>query len=204
MDAEPGIPDGLNDELKAILAEGYPEVDAVDATDYNGEVGNALDALSYFRLFWPETFIHHGAVFVCYYGGMRADVIKGMSGDSGRPSAVWTWEEAVNSWNRVEPHHMFRNYPVTYDSDLDTESILARALIVSWSGCLKAKYPDRHFAVTLDDPDPHSGPWLQVTQISPKLVTPQGWQPMGGYVKPSSSSVVDGGDGADDGGGSVG
>lgn len=159
-----------------ILHVSFPEVNSLDPVSYISELGDAVQALVYSRLYWPKLVEFRGAVFVALWGedddyiSSRLQIpVVGMD---------WppmSWKEAVDSFNLFEIHQIFRQVrgPDRFNDEAHME--LGLILTQTWQARLLAAYPERRFRVTFVGADDAMGSRMEVTQEYPSLTIPEGW-----------------------------
>lgn len=163
-----------------IVAKAFPEISLRDSPSYYSQIGDAAHALAYGWLYWPNLVELHGAVFLGLYGNDEAEILKRLTKPSpasaGRAGMSWT--SAVDSFNLFEILYLFQQEltPVSATSDVLME--LGAFLAEAWHARLLVAYPDRVFAVQLLEVDEHMVSRIEVSQVSPVLAEPDGWDPV--------------------------
>jgi len=164
--------------VQRILREWFPQVDSDDPVSYFGAAGNAVDALMYGRLYWPELVELHGAVFLALDGNDEADIAERLATPVADGHPDWpelSWVEAVDSFNIFEIEHLFGQWRGSVELYRDVHRELGCLLARAWEGRLVTAYPLRRFTVILIEPDDSMGLRIEVSQQSPALTTPEGW-----------------------------
>ncbi|WP_253772332.1 hypothetical protein [Goodfellowiella coeruleoviolacea] len=161
-----------------ILRESFPHIEAGDPVSYFTEVGDAVQALMYSWLFWPKLLEIHGAVFLALHGNDESDIRERLYTPLGDMHPEWpplSWNEAVDSFNVFEIPHLFRQVrgPIELFSASHWE--LGKVLVQIWGARLSVGFPNRRFSVCLIDADDSMDLRIQVSQASPDLVIPAGW-----------------------------
>lgn len=169
-----------------ILREAFPDVDSDDPGSYFTLVGDVFLALSFSYLFWPKFVTMYDAVFVVLGEGHerllreRLTVPLEQGGSSQRPLS---WARMVNTFNWFEVSQLFSRWrepralvPAAYD---ELDKILCRV----WRAKLRGDFPDRIFKVDLVEADQDLELRIEVTQVSPALTEPVGWDPYRRFVQ---------------------
>jgi hypothetical protein len=164
--------------VQRILRESFPQVDSDDPVSYFGEAGNAVDAVMYGWLYWPDLVELHGAVFLALDGDDEADIAERLATPVANGHPDWpelSWVEAVDSFNIFEVEHLFGQWRGSVELYGDVHRELGRFLVHAWTARLVTAYQERRFTVILIDADDLMGLRIEVSQRSPALVGPEGW-----------------------------
>ncbi|MER8071920.1 hypothetical protein ABTZ59_26835 [Streptomyces sp. NPDC094034] len=165
-----------NVSLGSILHCSFPEVDSLDPVSYVSEVGDAVQALVYSRLFWPKLVEFNGAVFVALWGDDEAYIFQRLHNSSvGRDWAPMSWTSVVNSFNVFEVQYIFRQARGACELIDQANLELGSILIETWRARLATEYPERNFRVELVAADETMGSRIEVAQEYPPLASPEGW-----------------------------
>ncbi|TCC44622.1 hypothetical protein E0H75_34225 [Kribbella capetownensis] len=165
--------------VRRLFQVSFPEVESEDPVEYFGEIGSAVDALVYGWLYWPKLVEQHGAVFLALNGDDEAYIAERLAAAiaASRDEPRGSWAEAVDSFNFFELEYLFGVRPATANVQEDVVQQLGSVLVETWSARLASAYPDRRFSVTLRlaDESLMLATRVQVTQRTPALVPPAGW-----------------------------
>ncbi|BDZ53061.1 hypothetical protein GCM10025870_01340 [Agromyces marinus] len=165
-----------DDERDEILRVAFPWVDGAVPADYRWNIGTPVHALLYGSLYWPDLFEFGGAVFVSVWGNDRRDTIERLTSPSSDSSPfVRSWKESVDSFNVFELPYLFGGAGDDRELERRAEAALADVLVQTWVARLRASYPQRTFDVRHLTADDCYDARITVTQLSPELVEPAGW-----------------------------
>jgi hypothetical protein len=168
------------DQAARLLGQAFPTVNSDDPVVFISETGDAAEALKYARLYWPGLVEIHGAVFLALWGHDAADIVERLHRPVADRHPDWDalpWSEAVDSYNRFEVAHLFRQQRGPVDTWEEFDEALADFLVQTWSARLRTAYPDRRFTVRTVEPDGGMDFRIEVVQDSPALLPPAGWDP---------------------------
>ncbi|WP_245560306.1 hypothetical protein [Actinopolyspora halophila] len=178
----------MYDEQVAVeaLSAAYPDVGSSDPVSYFGAEGNHFQGLLYAWLYWPRLVEVHGAVFVAVHGHDEA-YIRGLLSTpvaDGQPDwAPLSWKEVVDNFNWFEVAHLFRHCPSPVEFQDSSTEQLSEILVETWSARLRTACPDREFSVSVMDNETEDL-GVEVTQVSPELEVPRGWDPQRRFIDP--------------------
>ncbi|UCM87964.1 hypothetical protein [Streptomyces marincola] len=159
-----------------ILLRAFPGVGFLDPVAYASELGDSVQALVYSRLFWPKILQVEGAVFLGLWGADEQYIRERLRTPvSGRGWAPMSWTGAVDSFNRFEVAHIFRQERGPAELVGAANRELGLILVQTWSARLAVACPERRFHVRFMEADETMDSRIEVTQESPSLVAPQGW-----------------------------
>ncbi|GHF14826.1 hypothetical protein E5082_01905 [Streptomyces griseoluteus] len=159
-----------------ILQQLYPEVGSSDPVAYVSELGDSVQALVYSRLFWPKLVEIEGAVFVALWGDDEEYISARLRTPAASSNwAPMSWPQAVDSFNKFEVAHIFRQNRGSEEVVEDANRELASILVQVWKARLATSYPERKFSVRFVDGDETMDSRVEVTQDHPPLATPKGW-----------------------------
>ncbi|WP_371521761.1 hypothetical protein [Kitasatospora sp. NBC_01300] len=167
-----------NELSRRILHEAFPEVDSSDPVSYFSETGDAVQALMYSWLYWPNLVEIHGAVFLALYGNDEVEIANRLATPSADGHPDWpamAWGQMVDSYNIFEIPHLFRMMRGPSELAADACRQLGDALVQTWQGRLLATYPERRFTVRMIEGDDSMDLRIEVSQLTPSLVPPKGW-----------------------------
>ncbi|WP_139134563.1 hypothetical protein [Streptomyces sp. TP-A0874] len=134
----------------------------------NAQFSEAADlyvALSLGRLFWPETRLANGTVFLALNVGDAEEIDRRVAAWS--ESGEMEWSQFVDSFNTYEVRYLFANWPDNSANMEDAELCLAQLLIEAWTAKLRSDFPDRVFSIELDGDVVSEGPCILVRQTVP-------------------------------------
>ncbi|WP_142003755.1 hypothetical protein [Amycolatopsis cihanbeyliensis] len=175
-----------DDNISArILGAAFPEIESEDPVAYFSRVAYPYHALCYSWLFWPNLISFHGAVFVAveeHWHEFVSDRLSAPVSGVDIESPPLSWSQAVRSFNIFEVSSFFRQWPESFENTQEALEQLAHTLVETWSAKLLMFYPDRKFSVKLIDSDPSLELGIEVTQESPELKTPSGWDPQRRFI----------------------
>ncbi|MEV8378125.1 hypothetical protein AB0P21_35630 [Kribbella sp. NPDC056861] len=178
--------------VEQVLRTAFPHVGPSDPVEYFGEAGSATEALMYSWLYWPDLVELYGAVFLLLSDANEEYISERLGASVGDEHPDWAplaWADAIDSFNWFEVSYLFRSWSgLTDELHDDLHRELGSRLIPVWSARLTAAYPDREFSVTLLEPDDSVGWRIQVSQVSPPLQAPPGWDPQRRSVLPDPAS----------------
>ncbi|MFK4109425.1 hypothetical protein [Streptomyces sp. NPDC002176] len=170
-----------------ILQQSYPEVDSCDPVAYVSELGDSVQALVYSRLFWPKLVEIEGAVFVALWGDDEEYISARIRTPAASPNwGAMSWPQVVDSFNKFEVAHIFRQHRGSEDMVESANRELASTLVQAWHARLATSYPGRKFSVRFADGDESMGSRIEVAQDHPPLVTPEGWSDESRAILPES------------------
>jgi hypothetical protein len=115
-----------------------------------------------------------------------------LSSDSERRSPHQTltgrhWRGSrIDSYNWFEVGHLFNRWQEPANLVEEAERALAALLADAWSHRLATRFPRRSFAVTVEDASSEESLGISIRQVSPRLLTPAGWNPKRRYVGSAS------------------
>ncbi|GAB3953993.1 hypothetical protein [Streptomyces sparsus] len=173
-----------------ILHASFPEVDSLDPVSYISEIGDAVLALLYSRLYWPKLVEFHGAVFVALWGEDGEYISSRLQGPA--VSQDWSsmsWERAVDSFNSFEIHQIFRQIRGPDQFSEAAHAELGSVLTQTWQARLGAAYPERRFRVQFVGADEVVGSRIEVRQEYPMLRTPDEWSAESRTIEVPSQST---------------
>jgi hypothetical protein len=163
-------------EIARILAEAYPSVDSADPVSYVSELGDSVQALVYARLFWPKLVEFEGAVFIALWGDDESYISERLRTPAPDPSwGPLSWESVVDSFNKFEVAHIFRQYRGPAEVSDQANYELGQVLVQTWSARLAGAYPERKFTVRFSAADEVMDSRIEVRQAHPQLNPPAGW-----------------------------
>ncbi|MEV8388838.1 MULTISPECIES: hypothetical protein [unclassified Streptomyces] len=134
------------------------------------EAADLYVALSLGRLFWPETRLANGSVFLALNVGDAEEIDRRIAAWS--EAGEMTWSQFVDSSNTFEVRYLFANWPGNSEVVEEAELRLAQFLLEAWAAKLRSDFPDRGFSVELDGNTASDGPCILVRQTCTDLV----WQ----------------------------
>ncbi|WP_107059306.1 hypothetical protein [Streptomyces sp. NRRL F-5126] len=176
-----------------ILQRAYPDVGSADPVSYVSELGDSVQALVYSRLFWPKLVEIEGAVFVALWGDDREYIDDRLRTPAASNSwAPMAWEEVVDSFNTFEVAHIFRQNRGSADLVESADRELALVLVSAWGARLGIAYPQRRFEVRYVEADEKMDSRVEVSQVHPSLVPPQGWSEERRAILPGTSGGTHG------------
>ncbi|MFT2016422.1 hypothetical protein ACMA1D_11345 [Streptomyces sp. 796.1] len=126
------------------------------------ESANLYVALSLGRLFWPETKLVNGSVFLALNAGDAEEIERRViaRGESGEMA----WRQLVDSFNTFEIRYLFADWSGSSEAVEDAELCLTQFLLEAWAAKLRSDFPDRRFSVELDGDSASDGPCILVRQ----------------------------------------
>ncbi|WP_218027902.1 hypothetical protein [Streptomyces marincola] len=188
-----GKSSGEDVSVGRILLRSFPGVGSLDPVAYASELGDSVQALVYSRLFWPRVLQVEGAVFVGLWGDDEQYIRDRLRTPVSRKNwAPMSWVDVVNSFNRFEVAHIFRQERGSAEIAGEANRALGRILVQTWSARLKEAYPQRRFHVRFVEADETMDSRIEVTQENPSLVTPQGWSDEWRAIVPGSRETGSG------------
>ena len=164
--------------IQQILREAYPEVTSDDPVSYFSETGDAAEALKYSWLYWPNTVLIQGAVFLTLNGDDNKEIVDRLAIPTAEGHPDWPampWARMVDSYNVFEIQHLFRRSRGPSEFSEEGHRELGRILVQTWQARLVAVYPERRFAVRMIEADDAMDLRIAVSQESPRLASPEGW-----------------------------
>ena len=167
----------INQRADELLKNVYTKVEAGQDSRYFEVSSSLFSALSLVRIFWPDTTIVEDAVFITLEEGDRAQIEDSIANAqvSQGGSLDSEWREFVESFNRFEVRHFFRNWPGFPEVSYNAELLLAEAIVEIWSAMLSTRYSDRTFTTFIEHPVDSEGACVVVRQIAPLLGSPGDW-----------------------------
>ncbi|GAA3873993.1 hypothetical protein GCM10022243_43930 [Saccharothrix violaceirubra] len=165
-----------------IFRRSFPDVDVEfrHPASYVAETADAVAALLYSYLFWPDLVECYGAVFIAINGNEDSDLeerIRRPVGDGHEDWPELSWAAFVESYNMYEVPHLFRMLRGPAEVYEPSHAALGAVLREAWEARLAAAYPDRCFGVDLLEGNGSVALRLVVRQKSPELVAPEGYDP---------------------------
>jgi hypothetical protein len=161
-----------------VLQSSFPDVDAIDPVAFLSELSDPALALVHSGLFWPRFVEVHGALFVALYGDDEADIrsrIESLPHQTPPAVPPLSWTEMVDSFNTFEVQHLFRNWRGPAEVLSAACWRLGQTLVQAWSAKLAVYVPDRRFRVDLLSADDSGEIRIVLSQESPELAVPAGW-----------------------------
>ena len=150
-----------------LLAQAFPDTPADEPGSIFSGLGDVADALAWRRLFWPETFVVRGAVFLAVDATSAEFVSERASARDSATGRRMDWREFVDSFNWFEvPYLLQPPRQALVDSDA-AYGLLADTLAESWTACLTARYPDRGIVVRVQDGEHATALSIAMTQTLP-------------------------------------
>ncbi|AZQ32158.1 hypothetical protein EJ357_00590 [Streptomyces cyaneochromogenes] len=126
------------------------------------EAADLYVALSLGRLYWPETRLVNGAVFLALNPGDAEEIERRVA--AWNESGAMTWSQFVDSFNAFDIRYLFAQWPGYPEALEEAEMFLAQLLLEAWTAKLRSDFPDRAFSVELDDDIESDGPRILVRQ----------------------------------------